>query len=79
MLVPALRYFVCNGCGTVYADLEPPAACPNCAPRYERQRDTLAAADETFDRPVREVPLLPDDEGLDRIRRVSDHVPPTEG
>jgi arsenite-transporting ATPase len=59
--------------------VEPPAECPNCAPRYERQRDTLAAADETFDRPVREVPLLPDDEGLDRIRRVSDHVPPTEG
>ena len=30
MLVPALRYFVCNGCGTVYADLEPPAACHRC-------------------------------------------------
>ena len=54
---------------------EPPAECPNCAPRYERQRDTLSAARETFDRAVREVPLMPSAEGLDRVRHVSEHVP----
>jgi rubredoxin len=46
MFVPALRYFVCNGCGTVYADLEPPAACHRCdGTRIEE----LPAENQAFD------------------------------
>jgi rubrerythrin len=28
--VPSPRFFVCNGCGTVYADVEQPADCHRC-------------------------------------------------
>jgi len=44
--VPALRHFVCNGCGTVYADLERPAACHRCdSNRIEK----LPAENQAFD------------------------------
>jgi predicted Zn-ribbon and HTH transcriptional regulator len=44
--VPALRFFVCNGCGTVYADVEKPPACHRCA---DERIERLRAEDQAFD------------------------------
>ncbi|MEZ3145709.1 ArsA family ATPase [Halobaculum sp. MBLA0143] len=57
---------------------EPPGDCPNCAPRYERQRAAVSDATDDIDRTVVEVPLVSDAEGRDRVARVADHVPAVE-
>ena len=48
--------------------------CPTCWPRYQEQLDLLAEARERFDVPVREVPLVADRHGLDRVEAVTEYV-----
>jgi len=48
--------------------------CPTCWPRYQEQLDLLAEARERFDIPVREVPLVADRQGLDRVEAVTEFV-----
>ncbi|MFB6177604.1 MAG: ArsA family ATPase [Halobaculum sp.] len=55
---------------------EPPDDCPNCTPRYERQRDVVETATVTLGPPIREVPLVADERGLDRVKALSRNVPP---
>jgi len=43
--VPGLRFFVCNGCGTVYADVEQPSACHRCA---DEHIEALPAENQAF-------------------------------
>lgn len=50
--------------------------CPVCEPRHESQQAALAAARESFAPPVREVPLVPDVEGVERVEAVAEHVDP---
>ena len=57
---------------------EPPEGCPNCAPRYDRQRAAVRDATDGIDRRVVEVPLVADSEGRDRVARVAEHVPAVE-
>ncbi len=57
---------------------EPPSDCPNCTPRYERQQTVVETATDTIDRPVRRVPLVPDEQGLDRVEAVSRHLSQVE-
>ena len=57
---------------------EPPADCPNCAPRYERQQNAVERATELLDPTVRELPLVADEQGLDRVETLSRSVPPVE-
>jgi len=48
--------------------------CPTCWPRYQEQLDVLGEARERFDIPVREVPLVADRQGLDRVEAVTEFV-----
>lgn len=48
--------------------------CPTCWPRYQNQLDTIDDAKKKFDPPVREVPLVPDVEGRDRIKQTAQYV-----
>jgi predicted Zn-ribbon and HTH transcriptional regulator len=43
--VPAVQFFLCNGCGTVYADIEKPPACHRCESKRIEQ---LRAEDQAF-------------------------------
>ncbi|ERH10748.1 MAG: arsenite-activated ATPase (arsA) [halophilic archaeon J07HX64] len=48
--------------------------CPTCWPRYQEQLKLLAEARDRFDLPVREVPLVADQRGLDRVEAVTEFV-----
>jgi len=48
--------------------------CPTCWPRYQEQLSLLSEARERFDSPVREVPLVADRHGLDRVEAVTEFV-----
>jgi arsenite-transporting ATPase len=54
---------------------EPPEDCPNCTPRYERQRAQIAEARADIDQPVTEIPLVVDRTGIDRVEVLSRAVP----
>jgi rRNA maturation endonuclease Nob1 len=43
--VPALGFFVCNGCDTVYADVEEPPRCHRCGDSVEE----LGPENQAFD------------------------------
>lgn len=48
--------------------------CPTCWPRYQEQLSLLSEANERFEPPVREVPLVADKHGLDRVEAVTEFV-----
>ena len=48
--------------------------CPTCWPRYQEQLKLLAEARDRFELPVREVPLVADKQGLDRVEAVTEFV-----
>ena len=48
--------------------------CPTCWPRYQEQLELLEEARQRFDVPVREVPLVADRQGLDRVEAVTEFV-----
>jgi predicted Zn-ribbon and HTH transcriptional regulator len=46
--VPILRVFVCNGCGTVQADIEKPGQCRRCDSEYVEELDPENQAFDYF-------------------------------
>jgi len=54
--------------------VDPSEDCPTCWPRHRSQQAALAAARESFEPSVREVPLVPGAEGIDRVEAVAEHV-----
>jgi arsenite-transporting ATPase len=53
---------------------DPSEDCPTCWPRHENQQAALATARESFEPAVREVPLVPGAEGVDRVEAVAEYV-----
>jgi arsenite-transporting ATPase len=50
--------------------------CQTCWPRYQEQLDVIETIESEFNLPVREVPLVADRHGLDRVEAVTDYVDP---
>jgi arsenite-transporting ATPase len=53
---------------------DPSEDCPTCWPRHRSQQAALDEARSSFEPSVREVPLVPDADGIDRIEAVAEHV-----
>jgi arsenite-transporting ATPase len=53
---------------------DPSEDCPTCWPRHQSQQAALSTARESFEPAVREVPLVPGAEGVDRVEAVAEHV-----
>jgi arsenite-transporting ATPase len=56
--------------------VNPSEDCPTCWPRHKSQQAALEEARESFAVAVREVPLVPDVEGIERVEAVAEHVDP---
>jgi arsenite-transporting ATPase len=54
--------------------VDPSEDCPTCWPRHKSQQAALAEARTSFAPAVREVPLVPDSEGFDRVDAVAEYV-----
>jgi arsenite-transporting ATPase len=55
---------------------DPSEDCPTCWPRHQNQQAALEEARGSLEAAVREVPLVPGAEGIDRVQAVTEYVDP---
>jgi arsenite-transporting ATPase len=55
---------------------DPSEDCPTCWPRHQNQQAALEEARGSLEAAVREVPLVPGAEGIDRVEAVTEYVDP---